>query len=199
MCSYTQAVWWDRALDREGRQIRDDVRQAAGEIWNSACSVASSLLGDSTDSAEIMEVCVERISGYLANKKVALFAENTNALLMVAFRNAALNRLGRLRRESSMHESDGSEPSATWGSVEAIESQIDLEKLVRRLSPRSRAILVLRDAGYDWNEIASLFQVTVPAAKNRFHRELKEAHAKLTGASSGGKSQGGRGSSTRSC
>jgi DNA-directed RNA polymerase specialized sigma24 family protein len=181
MCSYTQAVWWDRELDREGRAIREDVRKAAVQIWNNACAAASSLLGDSIDAAEIMESSVERVSGFLTNKKAALYAENTNGLLMVAFRNVTLNRLARLRREASMEESVASEPSATWGSVEAIESKIDLEKLVRRLSPRSRTILVLRDAGYDWNEIAALFRVTVPAAKNRFHRELKEAHMQLAG------------------
>jgi DNA-directed RNA polymerase specialized sigma24 family protein len=190
MRGYKQAVWWDREIDREGHPIRGDVRQAAREIWIHACVVATSLLGDNTDAAEIMEVCVGRVSRYLTAKREAPIAQNTNALLMVAFRNAVLNRAARLRREASIQESELIEPSAAWGSVEAIETQIDLEKLARRLSPRSRTILVLRDAGYDWNEIAALFRVTVPAAKNRFHRELREAQDRLAGTTSSGGKRG---------
>jgi DNA-directed RNA polymerase specialized sigma24 family protein len=187
MRGYEQALWWDREIDREGHPIRGEVREAAREIWANACVVARSLLGDNTDAAEIMEVCVGRVSRYLSAKREAPIDQNTNALLMVAFRNAVLTRAARLRREASIQESELIEPSAAWGSVEAIETQIDLEKLARRLSPRSRAVLVLRDAGYDWSEIAALFRVTVPAAKNRFYRELREAQCQLAGTTSAGR------------
>ncbi len=181
MCVYKQPVWWDQESDGEGRFIRADVRNAAREIWDNACCLVKSLLGDTAEAAEIMEACVARISQYLSSRTEDVSTQNTNALLMVAFRNSVLNRAARLRREASIDESELLEPCAAWGSREMIESRIDLEKLVQRLSGRSRTILVLRDAGYDWNEIAALFRVTVPAIKNRFHRELREAQSQLIG------------------
>jgi DNA-directed RNA polymerase specialized sigma24 family protein len=100
---------------------------------------------------------------------------------MVAFRNCVLNRAARLRREACIPDSELAEPPTARGSLETIEVQIDLDRLVRRLNPRSRTILVLRDAGYEWSEIAALFRLTVPAVKKRFHRDLREAQNQLAG------------------
>lgn len=181
MCVYKQPVWWDQETDREGRSIRSDVRKAAFEVWNNACAFSKSLLGDTTETAEIMETCVARISHYLSSHKDEAATHNITALLMVAFKNSVLNRAARLRREACIAETELIEPPTAWGSLETIEIQIDLEKLVRRLRPRSRTILVLRDAGYEWSEIAALFRLTVPAVKKRFHRDLRDAQNQLAG------------------
>ena len=181
MCIYKQPVWWDQETDREGRSIRSDVRKAAFEIWDNACALSKSLLGDTTEAAEIMEACVVRISHYLSSRNNEPATHNTTALLMVAFRNCVLNRAARLRREACIPDSELAEPPTARGSLETIEVQIDLDRLVRRLNPRSRTILVLRDAGYEWSEIAALFRLTVPAVKKRFHRDLREAQNQLAG------------------
>ena len=179
MCLYSRPVWWDREIDREGGSIRPDVREAAQQIWKNACGLAKTLLGDMTDVAEIMEECVARVSHSLDSRNQESFSQNTSALLWVSFRNSVLNRAAKLRREEPIADSEMLEPVAARGSLEAIESQIDLERLVRRLSPRSRTVLILRYAGYDWKEIAALLQITVPAAKNNFRRELRETQTHL--------------------
>jgi len=179
MCAYGKPVWWNREIDREGRSIRRDVREAADAIWENACGRAKAVLGDTTDAAEIMEECVARVSLSLDSRQEEPFSQNTSALLWVSFRNCVSNRAAKLRRQEAIADSEMLEPVAASGSPEAIESRIDLERLVRKLSTRSRTILVLRDAGYEWREIASLLQVTVPAAKSTFRRELREAQLQL--------------------
>jgi RNA polymerase sigma factor (sigma-70 family) len=149
------------------------------EIWKNACGLAKTLLGDATDAAEIMEECVTRVSQSLDSRTEEPFSQNTIALLWVSFRNAVLNRVAKRRREEPIADLGMLEADAGSGSLEAIESQIDLEKLVRRLTARSRTVLILRYAGYDWKEIASLLRITVPAAKNNFRRELREAQLQL--------------------
>jgi RNA polymerase sigma factor (sigma-70 family) len=175
MCAYSKPVWWDRDIDKEGRSIRKDVREAADAIWENACGRAKTVLGDITDAAEIMEECVARVSQSLDSRQEQPYSQNTVALLWVSFRNSLSNRAAKLRRQEPIADSEMLEPVAASGSPEAIESRIDLERLVRKLSTRSRTILVLRDAGYEWREIASLLRVTVPAAKSTFRRELREA------------------------
>jgi RNA polymerase sigma factor (sigma-70 family) len=177
MGAYSKPVWWDREIDREGRSIRRDVREAADAIWENACGRAKAVLGDTTDAAEIMEECVARVSQSLESRQEEPFSQNTVALLWVSFRNSVSNRAAKLRRQEPIADSELLEPVAASGSLEAIESRIDLERLVRKLSARSRTILVLRHAGYEWKEIASLLRVTVPTAKSTFRRELLEAQS----------------------
>jgi RNA polymerase sigma factor (sigma-70 family) len=179
MCVQDRPVWWDREIDREGRPIRPDVREAGQEIWKNACGLAKTFLSDATDAAEIMEECVARVSQSLDSRNEVPYSQNTIALLWVSFRNSVLNRAAKRRREEPIADSEMLEPVAVRGSLEAIESQIDLEKLVRRLSARSRTVLILRYAGYDWKEIAALLRITVAAAKNNFRRELREAQMHL--------------------
>jgi RNA polymerase sigma factor (sigma-70 family) len=179
MCVYDRPVWWDREIDRDARPIRADVREAAQKIWKNACGLANTLLSDTAETAEIMEECVARVSQSLDSRSEAPYSQNTIALLWVSFRNSVLNRAAKRRREEPIADSEILEPVAARGSLEAIESQIDLEKLVRRLSARSRTVLILRYAGYDWKEIAALLRITIPAAKNNFRRELREAQMHL--------------------
>lgn len=174
MGGYDKTVWWDREIDREGRPIRRDVREAAVAIWANACSRTHAALGDATDAAEILEQCVSNVSRSLDSHNKEESSQNTIGLLWVSFRNSLLNRANRLRRQTPVGDSEMLEPLAATGSLEAIESQIDLERVVRKLSSRARTILVLRHAGYDWREIAALLQVTVPSAKSTFKRELRE-------------------------
>lgn len=165
-------VWWDRDFDGSGRPIRSDVRAAARELWDEACRQTIAALSDAGPAAELMENTVAQVSRYL-DRTGAPLCSRKHGLVMIAFCRA----LGRYRARSSRLELVGAStdfadlPMAS-GWVNQADARLELEKLIRRLSQRSTEVLTLRAAGYEWEEIAELFETTVAAIRNSFWREI---------------------------
>jgi hypothetical protein len=173
--------WWDRECDKSGQPIRADVRAAAIEIWDKACGRTQRALGDATDAADLMERCVSRISRSLDRRQALLFSQKTSAMLMVAFSRELSRHAGRLRRTQPSGDASAMEEylcASNWANE--IDSRLDWERLVVRLSERSRMILALKTAGYDWKEIASSLTISVSVAKNSFWREIDGIAAELS-------------------
>jgi DNA-directed RNA polymerase specialized sigma24 family protein len=166
--------WWDRESDSDGNPIRTDVREAAQEIWPKVCRLAASVTGDSTDAFEMMELCVMRVSRYLNERGKGLHTQKTSGLLIVAFRNELLTRNAKQKKMDSIDDEQTKSCSTPSWATE-IELRIDLDRLVRRVSERTRTTLLLREAGYEWKEIAIRLGITVSTAKNGFCRELSDA------------------------
>lgn len=176
----SRSPFWDRDTDREGRVIRADVRSAAQEVWEKARRMACSVLGDPTDAAEIMEACVARVSRYMDARNQGLFTQRTNALLLVAFRNALFSLAKKRRRLQTIGHASAVDhylQDCRW--AREFELQLDLKTLVRQLSPRSRAILTLRQAGYEWQDVAGLLGITASNAKSGFWREIRQLQSKI--------------------
>ena len=62
-----------------------------------------------------------------------------------------------------------------------VELWLDLEKLSRNLSHKTRSMLGLRLRGFDWKEIAGVLQMTDTAARTAFWREVRRAQIKGLG------------------
>jgi hypothetical protein len=179
-------LWWDRNLDRRGRPIRADVREAAHEVWEHACSRARAVLGDNNDAAEMMEVSVERVSYYLDRHGVAAFSEKTAALLTTAFRRQVQKcRLKRQRLEFVGGANDVDQRFHAPDGFEEVNLQLDLKKIIRRLSPRSIRILLRRRDGIDWKSISEELGIPEQTAQNSFWREVRQAHLDLLRTNSG--------------
>src|SRR5437016_1441190 len=149
--------WWDRDIDHDGQVIRSDVRIAAHEIWQRVRSQAESVLGDTTAAAELMELSVAQASRYLNRKGTPPDAPAPVGLLLVTFWRLLERRrakLSRLEPIGGIGDLSQRMPDGTWSSQ--IDSRLDRDKIIRLLSERSRTILALRSAGYDWSEIAKL-------------------------------------------
>jgi DNA-directed RNA polymerase specialized sigma24 family protein len=165
-------VWWDRDVDRAGRPIRPDVRLAGHEIWEQACQRTHVVLGDHGPAAELMENTVAQVSRYLDGIGAPL-SSRKHGLLMVAFCRAVRRHAAKSSRlelvggsgELSNHTADNA-----W--VRQVNARLDLERIVRQLSERNAAVLMLRAAEYEWKEIAHLFGVSVAAIRNSFWREI---------------------------
>jgi len=69
------------------------------------------------------------------------------------------------------------QPSGGLG--DASERLPDRDSIVRLLSDRSRTILALRSAGYEWSDIAKLLNSCVAVIKGDFWRELHRIREKL--------------------
>jgi hypothetical protein len=170
----TKLSWWDREADYTGRAIRPDVRLAAHEVWREACRRTEAILADNGHASELMESCVTQVSRYLDRQGSPLYSQQMNGLVMLAFTRSLRRRAARFKRlrtvggteELSTYQAD-----ARWSLQ--VEARIDLENIVRRLSETSRTMLALRYAGYDWQEIAHLLDMSVTRARNNFWREIR--------------------------
>jgi len=165
--------WWDRDLDHAGRPIRPDVRLAGHEIWEQACQRTQVLLADQSAAAELMEATVAQVSRYL-DRIGAPLTTRKHGLVLVAFCRA----LRRYAAKSSRLELVGgagelSQYAADNAWVRQVDTRLDFEKFVRRLSERNAAVLTLRAAEYEWKEIADLFGLSVAAVRNSFWREIE--------------------------
>lgn len=172
VCQFPTAkahLWWDRDSDRMGRLIRADVRVAAHEIWNQACARARAALGDDHDAAEMMEVSVERVSRYLDSQSAAAFSENAAALLTIAFRRQLQkHRIKRLRMEFVGGASELEQRLFAPDGFAGVDQQMDLTKIIGRLSQRSYRILLRRRDGADWKSISEELGIPQQTAQNSF-------------------------------
>jgi DNA-directed RNA polymerase specialized sigma24 family protein len=176
-------AWWDQELDPTGKPIRLDVRSAAREVWNDACTQARALLGEPCEAAGLMERSVLQISRYLNRRGVATFSQNTSSLLMCAFCRALRRHVVKLRRielAPDLNEAPKRPPTRSCTAEE--DCRLDAEKAVRQLSKRGREMYELRHEGYEWREIAQILKTTDVAARAEFSRELRRAKLKMKNA-----------------
>ena len=172
--------WWDRDVDHEGHRLRSDVRAAAHEIWQRVRSQAESVLGDSTAAGELMELAVSQASRYLNRKGTPPDSQRQVGLLLVTFWRLLERRrakLGRLEPIGDIGEFSERVLDGTWSNQ--IDSRLDRDKIVRLLSERSRTVLALRNAGYDWSEVAQLLNGTAAKIKGDFWREVHQLRRKI--------------------
>jgi DNA-directed RNA polymerase specialized sigma24 family protein len=165
-------VWWDREVDTSG-PIRSDVRSAGRDLWEQACQRTMAAVGDTGAAAELMEGAVAQVSRYLDRVGAPMGAPK-HGLVMVAFLHS-LNRyrakLSRLEFVGGSHELSECASTCSW--IAQADARLELERLVRRLSARNRDVLMLRAAGFEWKEIATLFCESPAKLRNRFWREIK--------------------------
>jgi DNA-directed RNA polymerase specialized sigma24 family protein len=173
-----RATYWGSGIDSQGKVIREDVRQAAKAMWKAMCSRTRAVLGDDLEAAEILERCVGRVSRYLDTRGATPFTQNVNALLFVSFRRELWSVRSRRRTVVDINECADHLRDSTWS--ETVDSQLDIQNLIRQLSERSRTVLYLRRAGYRWTEVAALLSTTVPEVKSSFWRELIRVRSKFT-------------------
>jgi hypothetical protein len=173
-------VWWDQELDPTGRPIRLDVRCAAHELWNNACTRTRAVLGEPCEAAGLMERSVVQISRYLNRRGAATFSQDTNGLLMCAFSRALRRHVAKLRRiELAPDLNEASERGPARSCTTEEDCRLDAEKAARQLSDRGRQMYELRHAGFEWREIAQILNTTDAAARAEFSRELKRARLKM--------------------
>ena len=166
-------VWWDRDFDQAGRPIRPDVRLAGHEIWEQACQRTQALLDDHGPAAELMETSVAQVSRYL-DRIGAPESSEKHGLLMVAFcrglrRYAA--KLNRLELVGGSGELASRALDEGW--VGQINTRLELAKIVRKLRNGNRTVLLLRAAGYEWEDVGELLGKSAAAIRISFWREIR--------------------------
>lgn len=171
--------WWDRESDRAGRPIRVDVRSAAQQVWAEACRRTEALLADRAQAAELMEDSVAQVSRYL-DRIEAPKSSPKNGLLLLAF-SRSLRRLAarsrRLQFAGGAVDLSSLVRDSAWS--RQMDVRLELESIVRKLSETNGAVLALRRAGYNWEEIAQRFGTSVTGIRNGFWREVKDLRKKL--------------------
>ena len=175
--------WWDREVDERGRRLRPDLRVTAHEIWDWACNTTRSQLGDSSATAELLDSAISQASAYLDKRNTPLGSHSESHLTGLMRRcfwyvlRRHMRQVRRLELIGGQSELGKLVADRSWSLQ--VDARIDFEKAVRLLSDRARIILVLRDAGYEWSEIALRFGTTVTAVKKSFFRELRDLQLKI--------------------
>lgn len=174
-------LWWDREIDNQtGAALRSDVREAAHRVWRWVRLRTQEVFGDPSDAAEILESSVRAISRYLdKNNVVPNSADPAGLLIVAAYRS--LKRLAKKRRRLELlgSVSDLAEVLHIPDWRDDIERTIFLEELAGEFDPKTRGMLRLRMAGYDWKEVGRMLHMTPVAARARFWREVRKAHFRL--------------------
>lgn len=177
-----ELVWWDREFDFTGRPIRTDVRAAASEVWERACHQAKAMLDDASEAGALMEHSVMQISRYLDRRGTSLPVQDTKGLLMCAFWRRLHRSAAKLRRmELAGDINEVSALSTNRSCTTEADCRLDAEKAVRQLSARARIMYELRNAGFDWKEIAQMLGATDAAARAEYSRELKRVKTNMKG------------------
>jgi DNA-directed RNA polymerase specialized sigma24 family protein len=173
-CAGRILVWWDRDFDSGGRPIRPDVRSAGRDLWEQACQQTLATLADHGPAAELMEKAVAQASRYL-DRIGAPLSPRKHGLVMMAFRRALRRHAAKLARVELVGDPDElSWRASTTSWISQVDARLQLEGLVRRLSAKNADVLMLRAAGYEWKEIASIFGASVASVRNGFWREVEK-------------------------
>jgi hypothetical protein len=166
-------VWWDRDVDQAGRPIRADVRLAGHEIWELACQKTQALLGEHGPAAELMENSVAQVSRYL-DRIGAPESSNKHGLVMVAFCRGLRRYAAKLNRLELV---GGSEELACRALDEAwpgqVNTRLELAKIVRKLRDEHVTALMLRSAGYEWEDVGRILGKSSATIRISFWREIK--------------------------
>jgi len=176
-----ELLWFDRDYDASGNRIRTDVREAAKKKWPQLRVLAERRLGSrELEIQELFENVVAKVSRYLT--EIHAPQQDPSGLLVLKFKqelNSLARRLERLQPSGSAKDMEPLVNHAEWG--EDADRRIFLEEVVRSLSKTNRALLRLRGAGYNWDEIAVMFRTKASTLRNNFWREIRTLHGKLTG------------------
>lgn len=179
MSSLEVPLWWDRDVDRAGRTIRLDVREAALSVWRNTCR-RSQIIADLSQAADLMEGTVSQISRYLDWRNVAIFSHNIEGLVAYSFRRAVRreeikrNRFLSLDNPTKLPERGSTQ---NWG--DQIVARLELEEVIKLLGDQSRRVLALRYAGYTWNETAAFMGLSVAAVRSAFWRDVTRVKGRV--------------------
>jgi len=177
-------LWWDREVDDGGARIRDDVREAAHELWPSCCGRVETTLGDVAEAPELMESAVAHVSRYLTRYCAAPFYPQAKSLLSLRFCQELKRRAGRQSRVQAVGLATDLEGFARVSSscsswVEEFDLWLDIEKLHGQITDRSWLIFAMRHLGHDWPEISEKLGIAISTAQNHFRNDFKQAWAQL--------------------
>jgi DNA-directed RNA polymerase specialized sigma24 family protein len=166
-------LWWDRDVDQAGSPIRPDVRLAGHEIWDQACQRTQALLDDHGPAAELMENSLAQVSRYL-DRIGAPKSSQKHGLLMMAFcrglrRYAA--KLNRLELVGGSGEMASRALDEAW--VGQMNARLELARIVRRLRDEHSIVLMLRAAGYEWEDVGQMLGKSPAAIRISFWRAIK--------------------------
>jgi DNA-directed RNA polymerase specialized sigma24 family protein len=175
MSSLEVPLWWDREVDRTGRPIRADVREAAITVWKNSRRIQLEL-SDPSHAAELLEGTVAQISRYLEHNDIVTFSRSIEGLVAHSFQRAVQRETVKRNRFLPLNESaklPDRISDKTW--QEQVQLRLQLEEIIILLSDNSRRVLTLRYAGYTWKETAQLMGLSVAVLRSAFWRDVKRA------------------------
>lgn len=144
-------------------------------VWR----VCFRLLGNADDAADATQEVFVRL--FFERSKFAGRSRYSTWVYGIALRVCLTLRRGRGRRqkhelaaqtEQSIHEKHLAPPSSAG-------AKLDLQQMLECLDDEDRALLIMKYAeGYNHDELAEIFDLSVSACKMRIHRAVQRLQAK---------------------
>src|SRR6185437_15361627 len=133
MSSLEAPLWWNRDIDRTGRAIRLDVREAALNVWQGPSFRVQFIVPDPSLAADLMEKTVAQLSRNLDRKEIALFSRKIEGLVAYSFQRAAKREFRKRNRLLPLNESCTEDE--TW--QRRVQARLELQELITLLTEKS--------------------------------------------------------------
>jgi hypothetical protein len=155
---------------------------AGHEIWEQACQRTQALLDDHGPAAELMEDSVAQVSRYL-DRIGAPESSEKHGLLMVAFCRGLRRYAAKMNRLEFVGGSgELASRALDEGWVCHVNNRLELARIVRKLRDENGAALMLRAAGYEWDDVGQILGKSAAAIRISFWREIKRIRGLLIAA-----------------
>jgi hypothetical protein len=176
--------WWDREFDDQGKHIREDVREAAHEIWGTLCARVRATLGDAAEAPELMEAAVAYISKHLDHAAEPPPPGKAKRLLGLHFSQLLHKRAFKLRRlecVGTAADLDSLAPILDWDWVTRVNRWLDLEKVQPIVGSKNFTLFAMRRLGHDWDEVTEKTGIPPAKARATFWQAIRKARNILQG------------------
>lgn len=160
----------NEAYADEFGQIEPEVYHVAGELWPQAAAHLSGTLRDHAAGLRLMLKAAALISR--VRREQPDHIQDLPAYLWRTFERMVQAELKRARRQQPLDPA--LETAAQRAPAAALDDQILIEELLRRLSPSARLLFELRLLDYEFEEIAHLLGKRPNVLRSRFSKEIKK-------------------------
>lgn len=177
-----------QVLEEFPRDVRA-FRELVSVHWNSIWAICASVLLNEHDAEEAAQDVFLKAHRYLPSFR---FESRFSTWLRRIARNTALNMLAARRRQYTARDHIGEDPLLTrmwrpWKAPVPGSDAAQLRKLIARLDPADRMVLVLHEMeGLSYEDIAEDLGVSVGAARMRAMRARERLRALLAPPAPGG-------------
>jgi hypothetical protein len=174
--------WWDREFDDQGKLIREDVREAAHEVWQTLCARVRATLGDAAEAPELMETAVAYISRHLDHAAEPPPPGKVKRLLGLHFSQLLHKRACKLRRlecVGTAADLDGCAPVLNWDWVTRVNRRLDFEKVQPIVGSKDFILFAMRRLGHDWQEVSEKTGILPATARAISWQAIKKARNML--------------------
>jgi DNA-directed RNA polymerase specialized sigma24 family protein len=168
----------DEGYTDEFGVICPEVYRAAGELWPQAEGFVHSKLRDCPAGMELMLKAAATVSRKRREQPDQI--RDLKAYLWTTFKHFISDEVEKGNRYQLLEPEQQPENDAR-GPSEALDDQILIEEVMAQMDRWTRRVFELRVLGYQFEDIAQMFNMRPHLLRSKFHKEIKKLSRRLRG------------------